>query len=116
MMEGRTGKIRGVLERLNVLVRTLDSQKGDIVQAMESAGDQLDLTQITMYPCVVPDRGVSDQTMNAAMAVLQQVDAGLDAAGRDGGTNGSDVVAQVRRAGSGDACKNAGGHYWVEGD
>ena len=36
MMEGRTGKIKSVLERLNVLVRTLDSQRGDIVQAMES--------------------------------------------------------------------------------
>jgi phospholipid/cholesterol/gamma-HCH transport system substrate-binding protein len=36
MMEGRTGKIRNVLDRLNVLVRTLDSQRGDIVQAMDS--------------------------------------------------------------------------------
>ncbi|MGI9084978.1 MAG: MCE family protein [Aeromicrobium sp.] len=36
MMEGRTGKIRDVLGRLNTLVGTLDSQRGDIVQAMES--------------------------------------------------------------------------------
>jgi len=36
MMEGRTGKIKNVLDRLNVLVRTLDTQRGDIVQAMES--------------------------------------------------------------------------------
>jgi phospholipid/cholesterol/gamma-HCH transport system substrate-binding protein len=36
MMEGRTGKIKDVLGRLNTLVSTLDSQKGDIVQAMES--------------------------------------------------------------------------------
>ena len=36
MMEGRTGKIKNVLDRLNVLVKTLDTQRGDIVQAMES--------------------------------------------------------------------------------
>ena len=36
MMEGRTGKIRDVLGQLNTLVRTLNSQRGDIVQAMES--------------------------------------------------------------------------------
>ncbi len=36
MMEGRTGKIRDVLRQLNTLVRTLNSQRGDIVQAMES--------------------------------------------------------------------------------
>ncbi|MEV7398242.1 MCE family protein [Aeromicrobium sp. NPDC092404] len=36
MMEGRTGKIRNVLGQVNTLVRTLNSQKGDIVQAMES--------------------------------------------------------------------------------
>ncbi|MGH3456803.1 MCE family protein [Aeromicrobium sp.] len=36
MMEGRTGEIRDVLGRLNTLVGTLDSQRGDIVEAMES--------------------------------------------------------------------------------
>jgi phospholipid/cholesterol/gamma-HCH transport system substrate-binding protein len=36
MMDGRTGKIRDVLSEVNTLVRTLNSQKGDIVQAMES--------------------------------------------------------------------------------
>jgi phospholipid/cholesterol/gamma-HCH transport system substrate-binding protein len=36
MMDGRTGKIRDVLGEVNTLVRTLNSQKGDIVQAMES--------------------------------------------------------------------------------
>ena len=36
MMDGRTGKIKDVLGRLNTLVATLDSQRGDIVQAMES--------------------------------------------------------------------------------
>ncbi len=36
MMDGRTGKIRDVLGQVNTLVSTLNSQKGDIVQAMES--------------------------------------------------------------------------------
>ncbi len=36
MMDGRTGKIRDVLGEVGTLVRTLNSQKGDIVQAMES--------------------------------------------------------------------------------
>lgn len=44
-----------------------------ILQAMESAGDRADLTHITMYPCIVPDRGVSDQTMDAAMATLHRL-------------------------------------------
>ncbi|WP_162891092.1 MCE family protein [Aeromicrobium sp. A1-2] len=36
VMEGRTGKVRDVLEQLNTLVGALDSQRGDIVKAMES--------------------------------------------------------------------------------
>jgi phospholipid/cholesterol/gamma-HCH transport system substrate-binding protein len=36
MMDGRTGKIRDALDQLNVLVGSLNSQRGDIVQAMES--------------------------------------------------------------------------------
>ena len=36
MMEGRTGKIRDVLGQLNTLVGTLNSQRGDIVKALES--------------------------------------------------------------------------------
>lgn len=36
MMDGRTGKIRDVLEQVNTLVGTLSSQRGDIVHAMES--------------------------------------------------------------------------------
>jgi hypothetical protein len=41
-----------------------------ILQAMEAAGEKPDLTQMKMFPCVVPDRGVSHQTMEAAMATL----------------------------------------------
>lgn len=44
-----------------------------ILQALESAGSDADLSQMTMFPCVVPDRGVSDQTMDAALAALQNL-------------------------------------------
>jgi hypothetical protein len=44
-----------------------------ILQAMESAGDKIDLTKMKLFPCVVPDRGVSDATMDAAMASLNEL-------------------------------------------
>lgn len=44
-----------------------------IVNAMEAAGDRGDLSQMTMYPCVVPERGVSKQTMDQALAALQDL-------------------------------------------
>jgi hypothetical protein len=44
-----------------------------ILQALESVGDKLDFTQMKMYPCVVPDRGVSDQTMDLALAGLNDL-------------------------------------------
>jgi hypothetical protein len=49
------------------------AESNGIIQAMDSVGDGLDLTQMKMYPCVVPDRGVSDQTMDAAFAALQEL-------------------------------------------
>ena len=45
-----------------------NAEANAILKAMEASGDKLDLTQIKMYPCVVPDRGVSDQTMDTALA------------------------------------------------
>jgi hypothetical protein len=50
---------------------TAESQA--ILKAMESLGDKLDLTTLTMYPCVVPDYGVSQQTMDAALAMLNRL-------------------------------------------
>jgi hypothetical protein len=44
-----------------------------IMQAMDAEGDKLDLTQMTMFPCVVPERGVSSQTMDAALALLHRM-------------------------------------------
>ena len=44
-----------------------------LLKAMEAAGDKLDLTKMKMYPCVVPDRGVSDQTMDVALSKLNDL-------------------------------------------
>lgn len=46
------------------------AESNAILKAMEDAGDKLDLTGIKMYPCVVPDRDASGQTMDAALAIL----------------------------------------------
>jgi hypothetical protein len=42
-----------------------------IVQAIEGQGKAVDLSKLKMYPCVVPDRHVTKQTMEAALAKLQ---------------------------------------------
>ncbi len=44
-----------------------------ILQTMEANGEKLDLTEVSLYPCVVPERGVSEQTMNAALATLNEM-------------------------------------------
>ncbi|HXG09393.1 MAG TPA: hypothetical protein VNK04_06355 [Gemmataceae bacterium] len=41
-----------------------------ILKAMEAEGDGFDFTELALFPCVVPDRGVSNQTMKAALATL----------------------------------------------
>jgi hypothetical protein len=50
-----------------------NAESNAILKWMEAMGDKLDLTKVKMYPCVVPDRGVSDQTMDAALATLNQL-------------------------------------------
>lgn len=45
-----------------------NAEANAILKVIESGGDKLDLTQVKMYPCVVPDRDVSKQTMDAALA------------------------------------------------
>lgn len=47
-----------------------NAESNAILKALEAAGDKRDLTKMKMLPCVVPDRGVSDRTMNAALATL----------------------------------------------
>lgn len=46
------------------------AESNAILQALNAHGDKLDLTKINMQPCVVPDRGVDDATMDAALKVL----------------------------------------------
>ena len=50
-----------------------NAEANAILKAMDAVGDKLDLSQMKLYPCVVPDRGVSDQTMNAALARLNDL-------------------------------------------
>jgi hypothetical protein len=50
-----------------------NAESNGILQAMESAGGNLDLAGMKLYPCVVPDRGVSDETMDAALAMLHEL-------------------------------------------
>src|SRR5262249_27806742 len=47
-----------------------NAESNAILNALNAEGDKLDLTKLTMYPCVVPDRGVSDATMDAAIKSL----------------------------------------------
>jgi hypothetical protein len=47
-----------------------NAESNAILNGMEAQGDKIDLTQFKMLPSVVPDRGVSDQTMDIAMAKL----------------------------------------------
>jgi hypothetical protein len=50
-----------------------NAESNAILQALESMGDQPDLTQMTCYPCVVPDRGVSKKTMDSALGSLSEL-------------------------------------------
>lgn len=48
-----------------------NAESNAILQALEAANGDVDLSQATLFPCIVPDRDTSDQTMQAAMAQLQ---------------------------------------------
>jgi len=50
-----------------------NAESNAIVKAIEAGGEKLDLSKIKMYPCVVPDRDVSDQTMNVALSKLNDL-------------------------------------------
>lgn len=50
-----------------------NAESNALLNALEAAGEDPDLSQWTMFPCVVPDRGVSDQTMDAALAKLEEM-------------------------------------------
>lgn len=44
-----------------------------LLQVMEAKGDDGDLSGMKMYPCVVPDQHVSQQTMDAALEILNRI-------------------------------------------
>ena len=48
------------------------AESGGLLQIFEAHPD-IDLSNVTLYPCVVPDRNVSDETMDTALATLQRV-------------------------------------------
>lgn len=48
------------------------AESNAILNAMEAEPD-LDLAGLTLFPCVVPDRDVSDETMDAALHLQQQM-------------------------------------------
>ena len=50
-----------------------NAESNAILKAIEAGGDKIDLTKIKMYPSVVPDRGVSKQTMELAVAELNDL-------------------------------------------
>lgn len=51
-----------------------NAESQGLLKALEAAGDkEFDFTQMTFYPLVIPDRGVSDQTFDAALAALDQL-------------------------------------------
>ena len=44
-----------------------------ILQALEASQGKSELSQMKLYPCVVPERGASKETMDAALATLQKL-------------------------------------------
>jgi hypothetical protein len=50
-----------------------NAESNAILKAIQAAGEKLDLSKMKMYPCVVPDRGVSQETMRLAIKTLQDL-------------------------------------------
>lgn len=50
-----------------------NAESNAILNASREVGGKLDLSQMKLYPCVVPDRGVSQSTMDAALALLHDL-------------------------------------------
>jgi hypothetical protein len=49
------------------------AESNAILKAMKASGNDIDLAGFTFYPCVVPDREVSQETMDAALHLMQQM-------------------------------------------
>ncbi|HEU4455106.1 MAG TPA: hypothetical protein VFR81_18730, partial [Longimicrobium sp.] len=48
------------------------AESNALLNAMEGSG-KVDLSGFTLYPCVVPDRDAPQETMDAALHLLQQM-------------------------------------------
>jgi|GEM_PF-2335556 len=48
------------------------AESSGILQIFEAHPD-IDLSNVTLYPCMVPDRNASDETIDAALATLQRI-------------------------------------------
>jgi hypothetical protein len=57
------------------------AESNALLKAMHGQGDKFDPAGVTMFPSVVPERGVSDETMDAAVAVMNDLVARNRAAG-----------------------------------
>jgi hypothetical protein len=65
-------RLRGTMSKEDFQALCLyNAESQAIVNAKDASGDKFDFTRLTMYPSVVPDRGASQQTMDAAMATLR---------------------------------------------
>ena len=71
-----------------------------ILQAMEAGGGSLDLTQVELRPCVVPERGVSAQTMDAVLADLGYLVGESHPPQASPGSDAFDVLDQIPAAGA----------------
>jgi len=47
-----------------------NAESNAILQSLEAQGKKADLSQLKLYPCIVPDRTVSEETMDLAMQKL----------------------------------------------
>lgn len=56
------------------------AESNAILQAMEASGETLDLAGLTLYPSVVPDRDTSQETIDAALRLVQRMIDGRSAA------------------------------------
>jgi hypothetical protein len=50
-----------------------NAESNAILKALEAAGGEIDFSKTRMYPSVVPDWGVSDKTMDGAIAFLNDI-------------------------------------------
>ncbi len=68
------GQLRAMMpkERFQALC-CYNAESNVILKVMNARPDQLDFSGFKLFPCVVPDRGVSENTMNRAIAAMNEM-------------------------------------------